>query len=263
MNTSYLPRDEGRIAYSVVGEGPLVLLLHGMGVDRSVYRFTVPALVEAGFRVAAMDLRGHGESDATFQTYDDVAAASDALALVDHLGGPAVLVGQSMCAGAAVIAAADRPPAVAGTVLIGPFVRNPSGNPLLPLLFRLMLVRPWGPAIWRSYYKANYPTRPPADLPEHVRGVMARLRWRAFERTARTDHTPARDRLASVRAPALVVMGSRDRDWPDPVAEARFVTGALHGETVLVDGAGHYPMAEFPEVVNPALVAFARRALGA
>jgi pimeloyl-ACP methyl ester carboxylesterase len=56
-------------------------------------------------------------------------------------------------------------------------------------------------------------------------------------------------------------MGTKDRDWPDPTGEARFVAEALHGELVLVDGAGHYPMAEYPEIVNPALVAFASRAL--
>ena len=78
-------------------------------------------------------------------------------------------------------------------------------------------------------------------------------------RTTRTDHTPARDRLDQVRSPALVVMGTKDADWPDPVAEARFVAGALKAELVLVPGAGHYPMAEYPEVVNTPLIAFARR----
>jgi pimeloyl-ACP methyl ester carboxylesterase len=255
MTISYLERGEGRIAYDLTGAGPLVLLMHGMGVDRSVFRFTVPALVDAGFRVASMDLRGHGGSDATFSSYDDVAAASDAVALVSHLGGPAVLVGNSMGAGAAVIAAADHPSSVVGTVLIGPFVRNPPGSRVLSLLFRLALARPWGPALWRSYYRANYPTRRPDDFAAHV----PRPRWRAFVRTTRTDHTAARDRLDAVTAPTLVVMGTRDRDWRDPAAEARFVAGSLRGELLLVEGAGHYPMAEFPEVVNPAVVAFARR----
>jgi pimeloyl-ACP methyl ester carboxylesterase len=166
-----------------------------------------------------------------------------------------------MGAGAAVIAAADRPSSVAGTVLIGPFVRNPAVNPLVPLMLRLLLLRPWGPSVWRSYYRSSYPTRRPADFDEHERHLGARLRrrWRGFTRTTRTDHTPARDRVARVAAPALVVMGTKDRDWPDPAAEARFVGDALRGEVLLVEGAGHYPMAEFPEVVNPAVVAFARR----
>src|SRR6478735_9423416 len=57
---------EGRIAYDVTGEGPLVACLPGMGELRSSYRHNVAALTDAGFRVATMDLRGHGDSDATF-----------------------------------------------------------------------------------------------------------------------------------------------------------------------------------------------------
>src|SRR3712207_2030452 len=99
--TTTVQRPEGRIAYDVTGSGPLVVCIPGMGELRSAYRFTAPALAAAGFRVATMDLRGHGDSDTTFTRYDDVAAGEDALALVEHLGGPAVLLGNSMGAGAA------------------------------------------------------------------------------------------------------------------------------------------------------------------
>ena len=69
--THYLDRGEGRIAYDMTGTGPLVVAVPGMGDLRSTYRHLAPALVEAGFRVATMDLRGHGDSDATFSRYDD------------------------------------------------------------------------------------------------------------------------------------------------------------------------------------------------
>jgi pimeloyl-ACP methyl ester carboxylesterase len=115
--------------------------------------------------------------------------------------------------------------------------------------------------MWRSYYRSSYPTRPPADNEQHWARIRGSLRWRAFQRTTRTSHAPAERAIRNVKAPTLVVMGTKDRDWPDPVAEARWVADALHGELQLVEGAGHYPMAEFPEVVNPALVAFAHRVL--
>ncbi len=70
-STQFLQRPEGRIAYDVTGEGPLVICAPGMGDVRQVYRFLVPRLVEAGYRVATMDLRGHGESDTTFTAYGD------------------------------------------------------------------------------------------------------------------------------------------------------------------------------------------------
>jgi pimeloyl-ACP methyl ester carboxylesterase len=264
MTTSYFDRGAGRLAYDVVGSGPLVVCLPGMGDLRSVFRFTVPALVEAGFRVATLDLRGHGDSDDGFDAYDDVALADDALALVDHLGGgPAVLVGSSMGAGAAVWAAAEEPQRVAGIALLGPFVRNPRTGALAKLATRLLLTRPWGPAAWVRYYKNFYPGQPPADLAEHQARIRAGLRrgdhWRSFVKTTRTDHSPAEQRLGRVKAPALVVMGEKDPDWPDPAAEARFVASRLDAELVLLPDVGHYPMAQRPERVNPALVAFARR----
>jgi pimeloyl-ACP methyl ester carboxylesterase len=81
--------------------------------------------------------------------------------------------------------------------------------------------------------------------------------WKAFQRTAFSGHTEAAARVASVDKPALVVMGERDPDWKDPAAEARWVAGAVRGELMLVPDAGHYPMTEYPQTVNPAIVAFA------
>jgi len=56
--------------------------------------------------------------------------------------------------------------------------------------------------------------------------------------------------------PVLVVMGARDPDFPDPRAEAEWIRSQLDAELLLVPGAGHYPQAETPDVVNPALVRF-------
>jgi len=258
--TEYLTRPEGRIAYDVTGEGPLVICAHGMGDLRSVYRAMTPALVDGGYRVATMDLRGHGDSDATFSAYDDVAAGTDLLALAEHLGGPAVLVGNSMGAGAAVWAAAETPALVSALVLLGPFVRNAPVGAFAKLAFRAGLLRPWGPAVWNAYYPRFYPGRPPADLNEHRARIRESLRrpghWRAFSATSHTSHAPAEARLGEVRAPALVVMGERDPDFRDPAAEARLVADRLGAEGIIVPGAGHYPQAEYPEIVNPAVVRF-------
>jgi alpha-beta hydrolase superfamily lysophospholipase len=86
----YLTTAEGRIAYELFeppsgGGRGLVVTIPGMGDLRSTYRFLVPALVDAGIRVAATDLRGHGDSDATFQRYGDAETAQDVVALVEAL----------------------------------------------------------------------------------------------------------------------------------------------------------------------------------
>src|SRR3954454_10143189 len=100
--TEYLQRPDGWIAYELAGSGPLVVCIPGMGELRSTYRFTAPALAAAGYRVAVMDLRGHGDSDTTFTSYDDVAAGEDAMARVEPLGAPPVLRADRPGPGAAV-----------------------------------------------------------------------------------------------------------------------------------------------------------------
>jgi pimeloyl-ACP methyl ester carboxylesterase len=234
-----------------------------MGDLRTVYRFLAPELESAGFRVATMDLRGHGESDASFSSYDDVAAATDVLALIEHLGGPGFVIGNSMGAGAAAYAAAERPEQVAGLVLLGPFVRNTPVSPIAALAFRLALLRPWGRAAWKAYYASLYRSRRPSDLAKHQADIDAGLRipghWRAFIATTRTSHAPVEARLGEVRAPTLVIMGDRDPDFRDPRAEADAIAQRLKAEVLMVPGAGHYPQAECPEIVTPAVVDFVRR----
>jgi pimeloyl-ACP methyl ester carboxylesterase len=234
-----------------------------MGDVRSVYRFLAPSLAEAGFRVAAMDLRGHGDSDVSFDVYDDVAAGTDLIALANHLGGPAIFIGNSMGAAAACWAAAEAPKLITSLVLLGPFVRDPKGNPLAKLLFRLALLRPWGSAVWKAYFRTLYPTRRDAEYEAHVSEVLEHLRkpghWEAFYKTTQTSHDPAEARLDEVHVPTLVVMGEKDPDFPDPAIEARWIADRLNGEVLMVPGAGHYPQAEFAELVSPAVVEFVRR----
>ena len=252
-------RDAGVIAVEVTGEGPLVVCVPGMGESRASFRHVVPGLVDAGYRAAAMDLRGHGDSSAGFEAYDDPAAASDLLAVIDELGGPAAVVGNSMGAAAAVLAAAQRPDAVRQLVLIGPFVRD-HGSPASRLLMRLLLARPWGPTVWRGHHGWLFGEQRPADHDAQVAATLALLRrparWRAFQATARTSHAPATAALPAVAAPTLVIMGDRDRDFPDPRGEAEWVARSLRGEYRMVAGAGHYPMAEQPAAVLDATLPF-------
>lgn len=264
--TRFLDRGEGRIAYDVTGEGPLVVAVPGMGDLRNTYRHLSPALVDAGFRVAAMDLRGHGDSDATFTAYDDEAAAADVLALVEHLGGPAILVGNSMGAGAVTLVAAQRPDLAGGLVLIGPFVRNPTTSTAKLLMFRAMMGGPWATRVWASYLPTLYRGRHDEDFQAHRRAIVASLHRpghrKAFTATTRTTHAPVEAVLDRVTAPTLVVMGARDPDFPNPAAEAAFIADRLSGRVLLIDDAGHYPHAEFPERTTPAIVDFARAVTG-
>jgi pimeloyl-ACP methyl ester carboxylesterase len=259
-NTSYLTRPEGRIGYDVDGTGPLVVLVPGMGDLRGAYRFLAPALREAGYRVASTDLRGHGDSDNTFTTYGDVETAGDILALIEELGGQAVVVGNSMGAGAAALAAALAPERITGLVLVGPFVRNGEISAVQRLLLRLSMARPWAASAWKAYMPKLYAGRRPDDFAQYRDEVAASLRRpgyaKAFSLTTRTDHTPAQARLGDVSAPTLVVMGELDPDFPSPRAEADWIAQTLHGEVVMVPEAGHYPQSQRPDVTTEAVVRF-------
>ncbi len=252
----FLPRPEGRLAYTDQGTGPLVVAVPGMGDVRSTWDDVVPPLVAAGQRVVVMDLRGHGDSDTTFRTHGDEATASDYVALVEHLdAGPAVLVGSSMAASAAVVAAADRPDLVRGLVLVDGFLRA-NGSAVVQramrVLFRLALVRPWGPAVWSAFYASLVKGRRPARLPEHRAAVRANLRdparLRSFrDLTLQLDHAVVEPRLARVQAPALAVFGALDPDYTDRAAVAGFAEGSIGATPLLLPDVGHYPQLQAPE----------------
>lgn len=261
----HLQRPGGRIAYSVRGDGPLVVAAPGMGDLRRSYDGLAAALVDAGFRVAVTDVRGHGDSD-VFEDQGDEATAGDLLALAEHLGGPAVLVGSSFGGSAAVLAAAERPDLVAGLVLLCPFLREPSGGAgrvAQHLLHRLLFARPWGVLVWTAYYRRMLNRgRRPAGLRTHVAAIRSSMRrpgrLAAFRRLALgLDHSVVELRLGAVRAPALVVVGALDPDYADPAAELAWMADRIGGEALLVDEAAHYPHRQRPDVVLRPVVDFA------
>ncbi|MGH3495643.1 MAG: alpha/beta fold hydrolase, partial [Sciscionella sp.] len=259
--TQYLSVQGGKIAYDIQGAGPLVLLVPGMGDLRATYRFLTPALVQAGYTVASVDLRGHGDSDSTFASYGDVESAADITSLLAALGAPAVIVGNSMGAGAAVIVAAQNPELVEGLVLVGPFVRQPASSMAFSHLFlRVLMARPWASLVWKAYLPKLYAGARPTDFADYRNTVVAAMKRpgyaRTFSLTTRTDHTPASESLADVNSPTLVVMGEEDPDFADPRGEADWISNALGGTTVMIEEAGHYPQSQQPERTSAAVVRF-------
>lgn len=276
--TEYLTIDGGTIAYDVRGEGPLVVLSHGMGDSRAAYRFVAPQLVAAGYRVAAADLRGCGESSAEWPGYTRADIASDLIALIRHLGGPAVLVGHSISGGAATIAAAQAPDLVAGIVELAPFTRKQSiklGD-LRVKRFRRGMLRLLGAGmlgnvnLWKSYLHVAYPGAKPADWAEelaHIDTMMRRPgRMRVMQRMGQSPPVDAGARLGDVRCPALIVEGTLDPDWADPRAEGAAIVAAMPagvGTLEMIEGAGHYPHAQFPGQVVALLLPFLARTVRA
>jgi pimeloyl-ACP methyl ester carboxylesterase len=257
-----LERPEGTVAYEVSGTGPLIVCAPGMGDLRSSYRFLRTELLRAGFRVAVTDLRGHGDSDKSFSEFGDVATAGDLEALIIALGEPAILVGNSMAAGSAVLVAARHPELVSGLVLLGPFVRGPETSAVARLMTRLLMTPLWAAKAWSLYLPKLYAGTRPADFAQYRDQVSTAIKRpgyaRAFSLTTRTRHDDAEQALPLVTAPALIVMGQLDPDFPDPALEANWIADQLRGEVLMVPDSGHYPQSQRADLVGPAITTFAR-----
>jgi pimeloyl-ACP methyl ester carboxylesterase len=262
----YLEVLGGRIAYEVMGQGPLIVLSHGVGDLRQSYRFLAPLLVKAGYGVANANLRGHGDSSIGFESISCADVAGDLLALIRHLGGPAVIVGQSFSGGAATIAAAQAPELVAAIVEVGPFTRvakTDLGAMLRIRRYRQGIFRMGGVMafhslrLWLRYQDLAYPTKP-IDWSDYKAALRAKLtepgRMSEFQKTMslktmKTNGPEAEAQLPNVQCPALIVMGTADPDFPDPAAEGEAIVAALRpglGTLRTLDGAGHYIQAERP-----------------
>ncbi|MEV4276290.1 alpha/beta fold hydrolase [Actinoplanes xinjiangensis] len=274
--TDYMSIAGGTIAYDLAGEGPLVVLAHGMGDSRHSYRFVVPALVAAGYRVANVDIRGCGDSSLGWDGYSRADIAGDLVALVRHLGGPAVIMGQSISGGAATIAAATAPDVVAGIIELAPFTRTQTvalGGLLRVKRHRTGVVR-LGMTMalgsltsWKKYLEVAYPTKP-ADWDGELARIETTLsepgRMKALQAMCKTDPGQAGAHLPDVTCPVLIIEGGLDPDWADPRAEGEKILADLPaglGQLAIIEGAGHYPHAQTPDEVVALSLPFLARAL--
>jgi pimeloyl-ACP methyl ester carboxylesterase len=249
---------EGTLAYDDNGSGPLVVCLPGMGDNRTTYRHLVPLLVAAGHRVVTLDPRGQGESSAVWDDYSPQAIGADLLALLHHLdAGPATLIVSSYTGASAVWAAAEEPAAFSALVLLNPFARQmPPPNAAIKLAMTLVgRSRP----LWTAYWSSLFKTRKPADFKASKALLSAQLgepgRMAALRAMFAADVSVCEARMPAVTTPVRVVMGTKDPDFPDPEAEAGLIAGRLGGDVVMIDGAWHYPQAEFPRETADAILA--------
>lgn len=88
----FVSANGARFHVAEAGDGPLVLLLHGFPQMWWAWRHQLTALARAGYRAAAMDLRGYGASDKPPRGYDTMTLAADVAAVVRSLGSPSARV---------------------------------------------------------------------------------------------------------------------------------------------------------------------------
>lgn len=115
-----VPANGARFHVAEMGSGPLVLLVHGFPTFWWTWRQLLPALASAGYRAAAMDLRGYAGSDHPPRGYDPFTLSADVTGVIRSLGERhAVVVGHGWGGFLAWTSAVLHPEAIRGIVPIG------------------------------------------------------------------------------------------------------------------------------------------------
>ncbi|WP_206314659.1 alpha/beta fold hydrolase [Streptomyces coryli] len=200
-----VPGPAGRIHLVEQGAGPLVLLLHGFPESWYSWRHQLPALAAAGYRAAAVDVRGYGRSSrpADVAAYRMTELVEDCVAAVHGLGErTAVVVGHDWGAGIAANSALLRPDVVTAVAMLSvPYA--PRGGPRPSEMFAGMA----GGA--EEFYVSRFqePGRAEAEIEPDVRGWLAGF-YAAFSADtmpgpdAPDPHFAARDGQLRDRFPA-------------------------------------------------------------
>jgi pimeloyl-ACP methyl ester carboxylesterase len=276
----YADLGDVRLHYVEAGEGPLVLLLHGFPQFWYEWRYQIPALIEAGFRVIAPDMRGYNLSDKPpgVRAYRVELLAHDVERLIVACGEQtATVVGHDWGAMVAWIAAMRYPGRVRRLAILN--VPHParfldallSPRQLLRSSYIFFFQIPRLPeevirardfTLLRSAFHRD-PVRPEAFTAEDIeRYVEAMARpgvltatlnyYRALLRNPRQTQAL----LERIEAPVLVIWGERDRFLSRRLAEppSLWVPNLLGVERL--PDASHWVAEDHPREVNTLLLDF-------
>ncbi|MGI8507068.1 MAG: alpha/beta fold hydrolase [Solirubrobacteraceae bacterium] len=272
--------DDVRLHYVEAGEGPLVVLLHGFPEFWFSWRFQIPALAAAGFRVVAPDMRGYNLSSrpADVAAYDIDRLAADIRDLIHERGAEsAFLVGHDWGAAVAWAAAMNHPEVVERLAILNvPHprrmlrgLRQPRQAVKSWYMFFFQL--PWLPerlvraGSWFFFrYGFEHDARPgaftPQDISQYVEAWQqpgaATAMINYYRGIFRQSPKRAEGRLRVVQAPTLVIWGERDRYLGAELAEPdRADVPHLEG-VIRLPGASHWVHHDEPERVGQLLVEF-------
>jgi pimeloyl-ACP methyl ester carboxylesterase len=237
------------------GDGPPVMLLHGWVVSADLnWHAAYHPLVEAGYRVLAVDHRGHGRGLRPMKPFRLVDCAADAAATVRELGvGPTTFVGYSMGGTIAQLIARDHREVVRGVVLSGTaqHFQDPETVKVWRLMAAVSVALSVAPrAVWRAGFrqaKIPYSPRTAWWLSELMRNSSRDIA-EAGRELGRFDSRPW---LHTLDVPAASVITSRDRSV-DP-GRQRELAQAI-GATVFEVPIDHLDVTDRAIEYNPALL---------
>lgn len=254
-----------RVVYRAAGQGPVLLLVHGMAGSAETWRHILPALAER-FTVVAPDLLGQGDSDKPRGDYSLGAHANMLRDLLDALGHKrATIIGQSLGGGVAMQLAYQFPERCERLVLVNSgglgrevtfylrILTVPGFEAIFPL-FCAPWLRDAGNHVATWLGRAGARSTPASQEVWRSYTSLADAESRhAFFRTLRDvidfsgQAVSALNRLyRAAHLPTLIVWGSQDPFIP--VNHALAAHAAIPGSRLEVfDGVGHYPHCEAPE----------------
>ncbi|HET6764519.1 MAG TPA: alpha/beta hydrolase, partial [Longimicrobiaceae bacterium] len=241
--TSRIDVDGVAVRFREAGEGPPVVLAHGLGMSADYWWRNGPALAAAGYRVLAPDFPGFGRTAERDGEGDGLTVPEQAHFLARFTArlrtGPAVFVGHSLAAQSVLELGAHLPRACRGVVAVAPTGDRRRGRMLRELggFLSDALVEPLSlfPIVADAYLRSSV---------RHYWGT-----WRAG------SHSDAFAAAHRTPCPALVVVGSNDPIVPVPFAAA--LADALpRGRLVVVPGGSHAVIYDRARHFNRVLLAF-------
>jgi 3-oxoadipate enol-lactonase len=243
------------LAYDRQGNGPAVVLITGSNLDRRMWAREAEWLTPH-FTVVRYDLRAHGQSALPVPTLTPVA---DLVALLDHLNiKKASLVGLSAGAGIALDAALDAPDRVERIVVAAPTISGYVPKSIPPFFADLRAALQA-----KDYPRANevliasplFATPPESQALVRTMVTENNRLWSVTREMMPPPGKPALDRLESIKAPLLVLVGEKDGDAMKEQGDllARRVPGA---NLVVVPGGGHLLNLTSPREFQEAVAGF-------
>jgi pimeloyl-ACP methyl ester carboxylesterase len=255
MSERTVQRGAVRLAVSDVGEGPAVVLAHGLTATRRYVVMGSSALERGGHRVISYDARGHGASSPAERpdayTYDDLGA--DLVAVLDDAGVPrAVLAGASMGAHTLLWLALHHPELVGGLVVITP-AYEPANNDDPERLARWDAL---SDGLRRDGVDGFVEAYGEPDVPEQWRDTVIKvIRQRlalhehpdaladALQAVPRSRPFATLDDLAAISVPTVVVASDDEADPGHPREVGEAYAAAIPGARLVTDTPGKSPVA--------------------
>lgn len=255
----------GRMAWRRWGErGPLLVLLHGVGLNADVWAPQAEAL-SGTHRIFAIDLPGHGASerlraDAGLEDF----AASIIAAMERFIDGPVLLVGHSMGALVTLAAALAAPERINGiAVLNAVYCRAPeartAADERADLLERTGVTASIDPTIARWFGPSDTERRDShASALRAMLGAVDPMGYARAYRIFATQDRAFEGKLGQLTMPALFLTGAQDPNSTPEMSHA-MASAAPEGEALIVPGARHMASFVTPAPVNTALRDFSAR----